>query len=144
MYYILLPKQEILDLLLHENVILYESDMIVFITTVPKDACIVFSYLNQLPPSLLMKAMLFLEQIPMESKNLFQMKTTETLPPFYKKYDDAKYNDTNVYPYTYIFPEGIVNMQPTFEMQQAYVNKYFATDANIIQEIRHILGPTFI
>ncbi len=156
MYYVILPSESVLDYLKDELIADYE--MSVFITMDENKASKVLHTLNQLSlenataNSLVTSLLVGLKMVALAKKNepAFQIKVISkdeksNLIPYSLQPGvlGRFFENTEAYPYNYIFMEGIANAEPTIQEMKNYTDKYSGDKENI-QKIRSTLGETYI
>ncbi len=142
MYYTILPSQPILDKLHLDRLIVEDLHAVLFVSTDESLASNVLSHLNSLPPtSNILEAMMYDKQ-----PDAFQLRSVEdtTNFPDILRSTIADKVDTDVWPYNYLFPEGLANIGRTLESCQKCVKRDFPDDANIVAELRNRFGPNII
>lgn len=146
MYYILLPSEEHLETLIRTNIIHKKYDMTCFITTDEGLAILVRNFFNSfsvnIPNSIVYTMMLCDKNVPI----LFQIQELphDLIQEWIQQinYPRKKFNNTDDYPYNFICPEGVINMEQSRREHQTYNDTHF--DANEIRQVREYFGPNII
>lgn len=128
MYYLLLPIEPLLDNFVHTQN-LHPYVITCFVSTDPKRCSAVTEYLNRQYPCELFRIMNMANDLPPQGP-YFQMKPTTTLP-------FSVPEDTTQYPYNILFPDGIVNREPTLEQYYAYNQLYFQNELSILDIVNN-------
>ena len=134
MYYTILPSQAILDRLILDRYIHKDLHAALFVSTDESLANNVLTYLNSLPPSsFILQTMMYIK-VPAT----FQLKSVEDTSDFPEIFRSIIIDniDTNAYPYNYLFPEGLANINKTLTSSQKSVDRSFPEDATIVAQIR--------